>query len=62
MNTGLFLSALTGIGDANAAKRIEGTSNNVRFIAFHLLEARYYHIGQLAFLRRILGLEPLKYS
>lgn len=50
MNTGLFLNALTGIGDADAAKRIEGTSNNVRFIAFHLLEARYY-------LARYLGIE-----
>lgn len=50
LNTKLFLAALTGIGDADAAKRIEGTSNNVSFIAFHLLEARYY-------LARYLGIE-----
>lgn len=50
MNTRLFLNALDGIGDADAVRRIEGTSNNVRFIAFHLLEARYY-------LARYLGIE-----
>jgi uncharacterized damage-inducible protein DinB len=50
MNTRLFLSALSGIGDADAARRIEGNTNNVRFISFHLLEARYH-------LARYLGIE-----
>ena len=50
LNTRLFSSCLDGLDAEQAAARLGGSTNNVVFIAAHLLDARCY-------LARYLGLE-----
>jgi uncharacterized damage-inducible protein DinB len=50
LNTRLFLNCLDGLSEDQARVRIEGVSNNVSFIAAHVIDARH-------FLARTLGSE-----
>ncbi len=47
LNTRLFRNCLDGLDAEQAAKRIGDTTNNVVFIAAHVLDARYYLAGYL---------------
>lgn len=47
LNTRLFRNCLAGLGAEQAAARIGGATNNVVFIAAHVLDARYYLAGYL---------------
>jgi hypothetical protein len=42
LNTRLFLNVLDGINDETAQKRLNEDTNNISFIALHVLQARYY--------------------
>ena len=50
LNTRLFRNCLAGLDAEQAAKRLGDTTNNIVFIAAHVLDARYY-------LARYLGVE-----
>jgi uncharacterized damage-inducible protein DinB len=47
INTGLFTNCLDGIDDRHAAQRPNERTNNIVFIAAHLVEARYFLATQL---------------
>ncbi len=42
LNTKLFLNALDGIDEEYGKKRLNESTNNISFIALHLLDARFY--------------------
>lgn len=42
LNRRLFLSALIGVDDQLGQKRINPLTNNMSFVAIHVLDARYY--------------------
>lgn len=50
LNTGLFANCLADLSDDDARRRIDDRSNNVAFLAAHIVDARHY-------LGKVLGLE-----
>lgn len=42
LNTKLFLNSTEGMDDANSRRCFSSGSNNILFIAIHMLDARYY--------------------
>ncbi len=48
LNTRLFVNCLAGVDDTSGLKRLDSVTNNMTFIAAHLLDARH-------FLARLLG-------
>jgi len=56
LNHRLVLNCLEGMDDATAIRRLSGGSNNVAFLAVHLIDARY-------FLLKLLGVDrPSPYA
>ncbi len=47
LHTRLFLNALAGVDDEAAARRPEGRTNNIAFVALHVLDARCWLAGYL---------------
>lgn len=47
INTGLFANCLDGIDDTHATYRLNQRTNNIVFIAAHLVEARHFLASQL---------------
>lgn len=47
LNTRLFTNALEGVSNEEALRRINDKTNNISFIALHVLDARYYLCGYL---------------
>jgi len=47
LHTRLFLNALDGVDDDAAARRPEGRTNNITFVALHTLDARCWLAGLL---------------
>ena len=47
LNTRLFENCLAGMEDAQVARRGEGGTNSMAFIALHAADARYYLLGLL---------------
>lgn len=47
LNTRLLVNCLDGVDDATAARRVEGRTNNMAFLAAHVLDARVFLAGYL---------------
>lgn len=47
LNTRLFLNCLDGVADERAAERPGGKTNNLPFVACHLVDSRFYTAGLL---------------
>lgn len=47
LDTRLFLNAVEGITDTQAAKRPDGRTNSIAFLAAHLVDVRHFTLGYL---------------